>query len=51
MTRAEKDLLFQRMSCDIGVMSEWADDENALREEIETADDEIILTYWETFCK
>ena len=41
--------LFDVMSHQIGVMAEWGDDEEGLREEIETADDEILRCYIEEF--
>ena len=49
MTAAEKETLrialFNAMSCQIEVMAEWGDDEDGLREEIMTADDEIMEEY------
>ena len=42
--------LFDRMRCDLGVMSEWGDDEDGLWQEIITADNEILKAYWNTFC-
>ncbi len=41
--------LFEEMSCQIGVMAEYGDDEEALREELETSDDEILLDYKKVF--
>lgn len=50
MTRQELiDSLFKAMSHDICVMAEWEDDEDALLEELKTADDEILAEYADTF--
>lgn len=37
--------LFNAMRCEMAVMAEYGDDENALREELENADDEILAEY------
>lgn len=37
--------LFDAMSSQIGVMAEWEDDEEGLRQEIEEADDETFEYY------
>ncbi len=41
--------LFKVMSHDMGVMAEWEDDEDALLEELKTADGEILAEYEKTF--
>lgn len=41
--------LFDVMSSQIEVMADWGDDEESLREEIETADDDIFEYYLEFY--
>ena len=43
MTLIER--LFNAMRCEIAVMAEYGDDEDALREELENADSEILDAY------
>lgn len=44
-----RNTLFEIMSCEIGVMAEYGDDEKALREEIESADFDILQYYKELY--
>lgn len=37
--------LFNAMRCEMAVMAEYGDDENALRKELETADSDILDAY------
>ena len=39
------DRLFNAMRSEIGVMAEYGDNEDALREELENADSDILDTY------
>lgn len=39
--------LFERMRCDLGVMAEWSDDEEALRNEVMNCDEDILRAYCE----
>ena len=41
----ERERLFEAMRNDLGVMAEWGDNEEGLRNELETCDDEIIKEY------
>ena len=41
--------LFEAMRCDLGVMAEHNDSENALLQELQTSDFDILAVYAETF--
>lgn len=40
-----RERIFDAMLHQIGVMAEWGDDEDGLREEVYTVDDEILADY------
>ena len=43
------DELYEAMRCDFGVMAEFGDDEDLLRQELEMADEEILAEYVKMF--